>query len=82
MREDGMKRYPSTDQVFQVKGDATIRTYLKLLQEKPNGFMVKITSVGQYSVKESEEYITKALLDTCLRTGYLLECTEHEAVAV
>jgi hypothetical protein len=77
-----MKRYPSTDQVFQVKGNASIRTYLKLLKEHPNGFLVKITSVGNYSVKESEEFITKALLDTCLRTGYLTECTEREPVAV
>ena len=76
-----MKRYPSTNQVFQVKGDATIRTYLRLLQEQPNGFRVKITSVGRYSVKESEEYITKALLDTCLRTGYLARCEAEEPVA-
>ncbi|MFW5729896.1 MAG: hypothetical protein ACOCYC_00825 [bacterium] len=77
-----MKRYPSTNRVFEVKGTASIRTYLKLLKEHPNGFLVKITSVGNYTVKESEEYITKALLETCLRTGYLTECAEREPVAV
>jgi hypothetical protein len=39
---------------------------------------VRITSVGHYSAKESEEYITKALLDSCLRTGYLEAC-DHVA---
>ncbi len=71
-----MKRYPAVHETFRVIGKTHIKTYMELLEEDANGFRVRITSVGQYSAKESVEYITKALLETCLRTGYLESCSD------
>jgi hypothetical protein len=73
-----MKRYPAVHETFQVRGNSHITIYMELLEEQSKGFRVRITSVGHYSAKESEEYITKALLDSCLRTGYLEAC-DHVA---
>ena len=58
---------------FRVKGISGIETHIELLAETAGGFEARITSTGEYGVRESCEYISDDLLESCLRTGYLIE---------
>ena len=59
---------------YQVKGIAGVKTYLEVLHERRDGYDILITSVKDKSVKESHDYISRHLLEMCVRTGYLQEC--------
>ncbi len=56
---------------FRVKGISGIETYIELLAEAPGGYDARITSIADHHVRESCEYISQDLLDSCVRTGYL-----------
>ncbi|MFW5689475.1 MAG: hypothetical protein ACOCY8_03270 [Spirochaetota bacterium] len=73
---------------YRVKGIAGLETIIDLLAEAPGGYEARITSISEYGVRESYEYIGADLLESCIRTGYLslvedeapLHVAEHEAV--
>jgi hypothetical protein len=67
---------------FRVKGISGIETHIELLVETTGGYEARITSSGEYGVRESCEYISDDLLESCLRTGYLIELTAVEEAAV
>ena len=67
---------------YRVKGIAGIETYIELLTEVEGGYESRLTSVSEHGVRESCEFISHELLDSCLRTGYLTEVTADEPVAV
>ncbi|MFW5738114.1 MAG: hypothetical protein ACOCYX_04320 [Spirochaetota bacterium] len=56
---------------FRVKGISGIETYIELLNEAPGGYEARITSISEHGVRESCEYISDDLLNSCIRTGYL-----------
>ena len=61
---------------FRVKGMSGIETYIELLAEAPGGYEARITSIAEHGVRESCEYISSDLLDSCIRTGYLARVEE------
>lgn len=63
---------------YRVKGISGIETYIDLLAETTGGYDARITSINEYGVRESCEFISTELLDSCIRTGYL---SPVEAVA-
>lgn len=63
---------------FRVKGMSGIETYIELLSEAPGGYDARITSVAEYGVRESCEYISSDLLESCIRTGYLSPIDEAQ----
>ena len=56
---------------YRVKGISGIETYIELLAEAPGGYEARITSIAEYGVRESCEFISSDLLSSCIRTGYL-----------
>ena len=61
---------------FRVKGISGVETYIELLEATPGGYEVQITSISESGIRESNEQISDELLDSCLRTGYLVEVKE------
>lgn len=56
---------------YRVKGISGIETRIELLAEVHGGYNARITSVSEHGVRESCEFISTELLDSCVRTGYL-----------
>ena len=63
---------------YKVKGISGIETYIELLATAPGGYEARITSVTEYGVRESCEFISTELLDSCVRTGYLSAVSEAD----
>ncbi|MBN2626074.1 MAG: hypothetical protein JXA95_05355 [Spirochaetales bacterium] len=57
---------------FMVNG-STSKESVTILQELKDGYNVKITRYRDDWKTEREEYMPKQLLETCLRTNYLVE---------
>jgi hypothetical protein len=57
---------------FLVNG-STSKESVTILQELKDGYNVKITRYRDDWKTEREEYMPKQLLETCLRTNYLVE---------
>jgi hypothetical protein len=58
---------------FKVK-DSTTKESVTILEELKDGYNVKITRYrGDDWKTEREEFMPKQLLDSCLRTNYLVE---------
>ena len=58
---------------FRVKGISGIETRIELLEATAGGYEARITSTGDYGVRESVEFVSDDLLESCLRTGYVVE---------
>ncbi|MFW5800588.1 MAG: hypothetical protein ACOCVC_01035 [Spirochaeta sp.] len=58
--------------LFRVKGMHGIDTYMEILREEEDGFYIHIHSTTPYGESDSEEYISKDLFESCIRTGYLV----------
>ena len=57
--------------LYTVNGTGNTKKYLEVVRDAGEGYEVKITSVGENYTISTKEYLSKSLLDTCLRTGYL-----------
>jgi len=57
---------------FLVNGSIS-KESVTILQELKDGYNVKITRYRDDWKTEREEYMPKQLLETCLRTNYLVE---------
>ena len=66
---------------YRVKGIPGLETYVELLNEVAGGFEARITSVNDHGIRESCEFISNDLLDSCVRTGYLIEAKTAESGA-
>jgi hypothetical protein len=66
---------------YRVKGISGIETYIELLTTAPGGFEARITSSTEYGVRESCEFISTELLESCVRTGYLSEVSAEDIPA-
>ncbi len=67
---------------FRVKGVSGVETYLRLIGENSDGYVILITSVNEAGIRETEEIISRHLFDACVRTGYLSECEEPVAAHI
>lgn len=56
--------------------------YLSVLNETDEGFMVRIYRDLDGYEKIIDEFMTRMLFDSCLRTGYLMEMDENRATAI
>jgi hypothetical protein len=61
-----MKRYA-------IKGATGYRSILELVDEAEDGFSVRITRIYDDYQDVREDFLPKNLLETCVRTGYLIE---------
>lgn len=66
---------------YRVKSVAGIETYLDLLRSRHEGYDIRITSITDRSVKETDEFISSHLFDACVRTGYLVPCGAESATS-
>ena len=56
---------------YIVKGNGAVKTYLEILSEKEEGFDIRIISEYEDYSKSIDEYMSRDLFESCLRTGYL-----------
>ena len=66
---------------YRVKGIPGIETYIELLNRTDGGFDARITSINEYGIRESYEFISDELFESCVRTGYLSEVEPEESAA-
>ena len=57
---------------FRVVGIEGIDTRIEILNEANGGYETRVTSTSATGIRESFEFITDELLDSCLRTGYIV----------
>ncbi len=58
---------------YIVKGNSPVKTYLEIVSETNDGYDVRITSEYEDYSKTMDEYMSKELFESCLRTGYLIK---------
>ena len=56
---------------YRVNGIEGIETHIELLCEVDGGYEARITSTNERGVRESLEFVSEELLESCVRTGYL-----------
>ena len=56
---------------YRIKGSGTAPSYLEILQERTGGFDVLITKEYENCLKQTSEFLSRTLFETCIRTGYL-----------
>ncbi|TFG59355.1 MAG: hypothetical protein E4H36_13960 [Spirochaetales bacterium] len=63
---------------YRVKSSEGIQAFLEIVREHPDGYDVIITNIYEDYKKETREFLTRQLFETCLRTGYLIKIDEPE----
>ncbi len=63
--------------LFRVKTVSGVETFMRILHDTTDGYQILITSRSDGRERTSEDYISRALVDSCLRTGYLTEVKEE-----
>jgi hypothetical protein len=58
---------------FAIKSTDLSPSILELVTEIENGYVVRIVRQREDWEDVSEEFMTRELFDTCVRTGYLAE---------
>lgn len=58
---------------FAIKSTERSPSILELITEIENGYVVRIVRKREDWEDISEEFMTRELFDTCVRTGYLAE---------
>jgi hypothetical protein len=66
---------------FTIKSEQSSPSVLELIDEIENGFYVRIRRDRDGSVDVKDEFMSRELFDTCLRTGYLAEFTAASSLA-
>ena len=67
----------TSSRVFRVKTVNGVETYIRILRDTEDGYDILITSQSHGRERTSEEYISRALVQSCMRTGYLTEVTNE-----
>jgi hypothetical protein len=67
---------------YYIRSAAGSADYLSVLRETDEGFMVRIYRDLDGYEKVIEEFMTKMLFESCLRTGYIAEMEENKAAAI
>jgi hypothetical protein len=68
------RRHP---RIYRVKSVDGVQTLMRILREDDNGYQILITSRSEGRNRTSEEFISRELVQSCLRTGYLTEVGEE-----
>jgi hypothetical protein len=63
----------ATSRVYRIKSMGGVESHMRVLREGPDGYQVLITSRSEGRNRTSEEFISRDLVESCLRTGYLTE---------
>ena len=58
---------------YKIKGSKDRTEILEVLREKPEGYQVRITRDRSGWLEEKQEFMSRELFETCLRTCYLTE---------
>ncbi len=64
---------------YKVKGVTGVETIIELLAEHQGGYEVRLTSISEHGTRESCEFISEELLESCIRTGYVTEIKQPAA---
>jgi len=56
--------------------------YMTIVREMDDGYVVRIVRDKDGYEDVTTDYISKALFDSCVRTGYLTKVSEAEKIAV
>lgn len=57
---------------FRVNGIAGIDTHIEVLNEVSGGYETRIVSISETGIRESMEFMSDELMESCIRTGYLV----------
>lgn len=57
---------------YRIKGSGDVSSYVEVLEEKSSGFDVMITREYENCLKQTSEFMSRDLFESCLRTGYLI----------
>lgn len=63
---------------YRIKSVEGRNAHLDLIDETPDGFLVRITRYHDGYETNQTESMSKALFDTCVRTGYLVEVPSND----
>lgn len=65
---------------FLVNGIKGIETRIEILNDVRSGYEIRVVSTSATGIRESFELISDELLDSCIRTGYLVAIEEPACV--
>ena len=58
---------------FTIKSESSVRSLLELIKETEGGYLVRIVHRHEDWDDVKEDFLSRELFDTCLRTGYIAE---------
>lgn len=67
---------------YYIRSNPGSADYLSILRETDEGYMVRIYRDLDGYEKIIDDFMTKTLFDSCVRTGYLSEMEEKAASAI
>ena len=67
--------------LYRVKGSPLVQEYVKIVSENQMGFDVVIIKIADAITKEYNDFISRALFESCLRTNYLEEEIEQTSLS-
>ncbi len=67
---------------YYIRGLSGSSDYLSVLEENDEGCMVRIYRDQDGYEKVVDDFMTRSLFESCVRTGYLLEMEEAAAFAI
>ena len=66
--------------VYTLKSIGKNTDYMTVVREMDDGYVVRIVPDKDGYEDVTTDYLSKALFDTCLRTGYITKVQESNAV--
>ncbi|MBR1715023.1 MAG: hypothetical protein IJ717_08800 [Treponema sp.] len=66
--------------VYTLKSIGKNTDYMTVVREMDDGYVVRIVRDKDGYEDVTTDYLSKALFDTCLRTGYITKVQESNAV--
>lgn len=67
---------------YYIRSNPGSADYLSVLSENDEGYMVRIYRDLDGYEKIIDDFMTKMLFESCIRTGYLTEMEENRATAI
>ena len=65
--------------VFRVKGCEGVETTMRIMAKTAAGYDTLVTTISDYRNREYRQVMTEALMDSCLRTGYIQAIPQSSA---
>ncbi|HNY22624.1 MAG TPA: hypothetical protein PKO22_10795 [Treponemataceae bacterium] len=67
---------------YYIRSNPGSADYLSVIRETDEGFMVRIYRDLDGYEKVIDDFMTKMLFESCVRTGYIAEMEENKATAI